>query len=105
MDRKLAGIRISRELKDLEDQLDTILTAAARLSADVTEARVHYVESASSMQRAIMRLGSMSQLLIRARSKICQAHGDLGKAAAGTKDYPTTCPPNCWAVELLQDVA
>ena len=39
MDRKLAGIRILRELKDLEDQLDTILTAAAKLSADVTEAQ------------------------------------------------------------------
>ena len=47
MNRKLAGIRISRELKDLEDQLDTILTAAAEPSADVTEARVHFVESAS----------------------------------------------------------
>jgi hypothetical protein len=105
MDRKLAGIRISRELKDLEDQLDTVLTAAARLSADVTEARVFYMDSAASMQRAIMRLGSMSELLIRARSKICQAHGDLGKAAAGTKDYPTDCPPHCWELELLEDAA
>ena len=105
MDRKLAGIRISRELKDLEDQLDSILTAAARLSADVTEARVYYMDSAVSMQKAIMRLGSMSQLLIRARSKICQAHGELGRAAAGTKDFPTDCPPNCWALEMLEDAA
>jgi hypothetical protein len=105
MDRKLAGIRISRELKELEDQLDSILTAAARLSADVTEARVYYMDSAVSMQKAIMRLGSMSQLLIRARSKICQAHGELGRAAAGTKDFPTDCPPNCWALEMLEDAA
>ena len=89
----------------MEDQLDSILTAAARLSADVTEARVYYMDSAVSMQKAIMRLGSMSQLLIRARSKICQAHGELGRAAAGTKDFPTDCPPNCWALEMLEDAA
>ena len=105
MDGKLAGIRISRALRQLEDQLDEALSTASRLCAEVADARVYYKESALSTQRAIARLGSLSQLLIRARSKACGAHGDLAKVAAGTRDFPTQCPPNCLAAEPLKDVA
>ena len=104
MDRKLAGIRISRELKDLEDQLDTILTAAAELSADVTEARVFYRFSGfDATGDYAPRKHELSSTTASAQG--LPAHGDLGKAAAGTTDFPTDCPPNCWALELLDDAA
>ena len=105
MYRNLAGIRISRELKQFENQLDELLTAAGRLSADVTEARVYFDESALSTQRAIARLGSIYQLLVRVRSKTCGVHADLAKVAAGSRDMPTTCPPNCMSLEPLSEVA
>ena len=105
MNRDVAGIRISRELKDFENQLDGLLSAAARLSADVADARVHFEESALSTQRAIARLGSMTQLLIRARSKACGVHADLAKVVAGTRDFPDQCPPNCMSLQPLEDAA
>ena len=105
MNKDVAGIRISRALKELENGIDELLTATGRLAADVSEARVHYRESALSTQRAIARLGSLSQLLIRARSKACGVHGDLAKVAAGTRDFPQECPPNCLAIQPMKDVA
>ena len=99
MDRNVAGIRISRALKELENQLDELLTSAGRLSADVSEARVHFEESALSTQRAIARLGSISQLLIQARSKACGVHADLAKVAAGSRDFPMQCPAGCLSVQ------
>jgi hypothetical protein len=105
MNRDVAGIRISRELREFENALDQLLTAAGRLSANVTEARVHFAETPLSTQRAIARLGTINELLIRARSKTCGVHADLAKVAAGSRDVPTECPPGCMSLQPLQDVA
>lgn len=99
MDRKIAGIRISRSIKEFENELDALLAKAHGLSAEVCEARHLYKESAISTQRPIARLNSMTQLLLQARSKICGAHADLAKVSASNKDIPMDCPPDCWATE------
>ena len=105
MDRNVAGMRISRVLKELEDDLDALLTKAARLAADVTEARVEFRESPMGTQRAIARLGNLHQLLVQARSKTCGIHADLAKVAAGARDIPYDCPPDCLSVQPLEEAA
>ena len=102
MNRDVAGIRISRELKQFENQLDQLLTAAGRLSANVTEARVHFAESPLSTQRAIVRLGTINELLIRARSKTCGVHGDLGKVAAGHVRISDDLPAELLSLQLFR---
>jgi len=96
MDRMTAGIRLSRHIKEFEDNLDALLAQAASLTAEVAEARLLYKESALSTQRPIARLHHMQDLLVQARSKACGIHADLAKISAGNRDIPTDCPPNCF---------
>jgi hypothetical protein len=99
MDRTTAGIRLSRHIKEFENELDTLLAKAASLTAEVAEARLLYNESALSTQRPIARLHSMQNLLVQARSKACGIHADLAKISAGNRDIPTDCPPNCFETQ------
>jgi hypothetical protein len=95
MDKMIAGLRISRGIRNLENMLDEVLAEAAKLQADVSQARLVLDESALSTQRPIARLASLQQHVVEARSKIVGVHADLAKISAKQRDIPTECSPNC----------
>jgi hypothetical protein len=95
MDKMIAGLRISRGIRKLENMLDEVLVEAGKLQADVSRARVTLDESALSTQRPIARLASLQQHIVDARSKIVGVHADLAKISANQRDIPTECSPNC----------
>lgn len=95
MDKMIAGLRISRGIRNLENMLDEVLAEAGKLQADVSQARLTLDESALSTQRPIARLASLQQHIVDARSKIVGVHADLAKISAKQKDIPVECTSNC----------
>jgi hypothetical protein len=95
MDKKIAALRVSRGIRNLENLLDEVLAEAGKLQADVSLARLAFDESALSTQRPIARLASLQQNIITARSKMAGVHADLAKISAKQRDIPTECSPEC----------
>ena len=95
MDKMIAGLRISRGIRNLENMLDEVLAEAGKLQSDVSQARLTLDESALSTQRPIARLASLQQHIVDARSKIVGVHADLAKISAKQRDIPLECSPRC----------
>ena len=100
MDKMIAGLRISRGIRNLENMLDEVLSEAGKLQSDVSQARLTLDESALSTQRPIARLASLQQHIVDARSKIVGVHADLAKISAKQRDIPTECSPNCASADF-----
>ena len=95
MDKMIAGLRISRGIRNIENMLDEVLAEAGKLQSDVSHARLTLDESALSTQRPIARLARLQQHIVEARSKIVGVHADLAKISAKQRDIPLECSPNC----------
>jgi hypothetical protein len=100
MDKMIAGLRISRGIRNLENMLDEVLAEAGKLQSDVSQARLVLDESALSTQRPIARIASLQQHIVEARSKIVGVHADLAKISARQRDIPATCSPDCASTDL-----
>ena len=91
MTPEIASMRIGRNIKSVEDDLDELLAKAGELLAELARARVATIGAAVHGQRPMARVAAMQKSLIEARSEIVRAHNDLSKLAE-TMDIPTDCP-------------
>ena len=86
------ALRISRNLHQLEDQIDKLIGKTGELLMDVTEVRIGLDMDACDGQRPLQRLIEMQSKLAEARSKALGAHSDLKKIAETRADVPVGCP-------------
>lgn len=92
MTPEVAGMRIARSIKSVENDMDELLAKAGELFAEVARARVAAVDAAVHGQRPLARFAAMQKSLIEARSELVRAHNDLAKIAE-TMDIPLEqCP-------------
>lgn len=92
MTPEIAGLRIGRSVKSVEDAMDELLARSAELLAEMARARVATAQAASTGQLPMMRIAGMQKHLVAARSDLVRAHGDLVRIAE-TMDIPVAgCP-------------
>lgn len=104
MNKNIVGLRVTRNLLDVETKLDELLAQSSELMAEVTRAGRVLGQSTIGSQRAISRLASLQRHLVDGRSDIARAHGDMAKIAADQDSMPTGCPTSGCA-EPVRDVA
>lgn len=86
------ALRISRNIHQLEDQIDRLIGKTGELLMDVTEIRIGLDLNACDGQRPLQRLIEMQGKLAEARSKAVGAHSDLKRIAETRADVPVGCP-------------
>lgn len=91
MTPEIAGMRVSRSIKSVEDGMDELLAMAGELLAEIARARIATVNAAFEGQRPMMRVANMHKSLMEARSELVRAHSDLSKLAV-RMDIPYECP-------------
>lgn len=91
MTPEIAGLRISRSIKSVENGMDELLARSAELMAEMARVRVATQYVAHAGQRPMARIVAMQKSLIEARSDLVRAHSDLSKLAE-TMDIPFECP-------------
>lgn len=91
MTPQIAGIRITRTIRSVEDGMDELLARAGELLAELARARVGTANAAGSGQRPLARVAAVQQHLIAARSDLMHAHGDLTRLAE-SMDMAYECP-------------
>lgn len=91
MTPEIAGMRVSRRIKSVEDGMDELLAVAGELLTELARARVATVDAAHEGQRPLMRVANMHKSLMEARSELVRAHSDLSKLAV-RMDIPYECP-------------
>lgn len=91
MTPEVAGMRVSRSIKSVEDDMDELLAKAGELLAEIARARLATVDVAYEGQRPLMRVANMQKNLMEARSELVRAHSDLSKLAE-RMDIPYECP-------------
>jgi hypothetical protein len=87
----VAGMRIARSIKSVENDLDTLLASASSLIVELATARVATGIEAHTIQRPMARLTRLQRNLGDARSDLVGAHSDLSKLAE-TLDISVRCP-------------
>lgn len=93
MSPEIAGLRVSRSIKSVEDGMDELLAMAGELLAEIARARIATENAAYEGQRPMMRVANMHKNLMEARSELVRAHSDLSKLAI-RMDIPYECPPS-----------
>ncbi len=91
-----AGLRIQRELLQLEDTVNDALAQAAALTQSCALARKLPEVSASTGQATLLRLASLTQHLTQGSGDIARIHGDLRTLNIEIKAMPDAdgvCPP------------
>lgn len=87
----VAGMRIARSIRSVENELDTLLASTSNLIVELASARVATGIDAHAVQRPLARLTRLQRTLGEARSDLVSAHGDLSKLAE-TLDISVRCP-------------
>nr|WP_240511159.1 hypothetical protein [Novosphingobium panipatense] len=87
----IVGMRITRSIQSVENDMDELLAKASELMAEIARGRLAIVDEAHSTQRPMARVAAMQRSLIEARSELVRAHSDLSKLAE-TMDIPVRCP-------------
>lgn len=105
MTPEIAGMRIARSIKSVENDMDELLAKAGELLAEVARARVSTLDAAVQGQRPLARFAAMQKSLVEARSELVRAHSDLSKLAE-SMDIAYQCPEKAaldqdFAAELL----
>ncbi|WP_245656459.1 hypothetical protein [Novosphingobium naphthalenivorans] len=93
MTPEIAGMRIARSIKSVENDMDELLAKASELFAEVARARVAALDAAVHGQRPLARFAAMQKSLVEARSELVRAHNDLSKLAE-SMDIAYQCPEN-----------
>ncbi|WP_229736227.1 hypothetical protein [Novosphingobium endophyticum] len=91
MNPEIAGMRISRSIRSVEDGMDELIALSGELLAEVARARVATENEAHEGQRPLTRVANMHKSLMEARSELVRAHSDLSKLAV-RMDIPYQCP-------------
>ncbi|MCJ2178119.1 hypothetical protein [Novosphingobium album (ex Hu et al. 2023)] len=100
MTPEIAGMRIARSIKSVENDMDELLAKAGELLAEVARARVSTLNAAVQGQRPLARFAAMQKCLVEARSELVRAHSDLSKLAE-SMDIAYQCPENAVLEEGL----
>jgi hypothetical protein len=104
MNPEIAGMRISRSIKSVEDDMDELLAKAGELLTEMARARLATENAAFEGQRPLMRVANMQKNLMEARSELVRAHSDLSKLAI-RMDIPYECPSRAMLDEDLERAA
>lgn len=91
MTPEVAGMRVSRSIKSVEDDMDELLAKAGELLTEIARARLATTDVAHEGQRPLMRVANMQKNLMEARSELVRAHSDLSRLAT-RMDIPYECP-------------
>lgn len=79
MTLEVATLRITRDLKQLEDAIDAAIAAQCMLGVTLAQARIDTDAPAVTGHVAMMRLAKAGQSLVAARADAIRAHEDLHK--------------------------
>ena len=93
MTTQVATLRITRELKQLEDAIDAAIAAQCALGMTLAQARVETDTPAVTGHVALMRLAKAGQALVTARADAIRAHEDLFKVGQERGDMLTEPKP------------
>lgn len=107
MDPQIAGMRIARSIRSVEDGMDELLAKSAELLAELARSRVATENAAVDGQRPLARMAAVQKNLVEARSELVRAHNDLSKLAE-SMDIAYQCPKQAQLREeepLLSDAA
>ncbi|WP_395393657.1 hypothetical protein WBP07_01185 [Novosphingobium sp. BL-8A] len=91
MTPEIAGLRITRSIRSVEDDMDELLAKAGELLAEIARARVATEEAARLVHQPMARVANVQRTLMDARLELVKAHRDLTKVAE-TMDIPIRCP-------------
>ena len=94
MTPEIAALRIARDLKQLEDVIDTAIAAQCALGATLAQARIETNSPAVTGHVAMMRLAKVGQMLIAARADAIRAHEELYKVGEERADIVSTPKPS-----------
>ncbi len=93
MTSEVATLRITRDLKQLEDAIDAAIAAQCSLGLTMAQARIDTQTPAIQGHVAMMRLAKAGQSLIAARTDAIRAHEDLYKVGVERGDLLITPKP------------
>lgn len=93
MTTQVATLRITRELKQLEDAIDAAIAAQCALGMTLAQARVETDTPAVTGHVALMRLAKAGQALVAARADVIRTHEDLFKVGQERGDLVGTPKP------------
>ena len=93
MTTQVAALRISRELKELEDAIDAAFARQCALGMTIAQARIETDTPAVTGHVALMRLAKAGQALITARAEAIRAHEDLYRIGEERADVLTSPKP------------
>lgn len=94
----VAGLRIQRELTDLEENLNTAIVNVASLLQTCAATRNLPDVPATAGQPVLLRLASVTQHLVQAAGDVSRVHGDLAEINRDLEvvmvpDPGGNCPP------------
>ena len=105
MTTKVAALRIARDLKALEDAIDTAIAAQCALGATMAQARIDTETPVVSGHVALMRLAKAGQMLVAARADTIRTHEDLYKVAEERGDLVDVPKPKSALDRFEQAIA
>lgn len=94
MTSEVAALRITRDLKQLENAIDAAIAAQCSLGQTLVQARIDTDSPAISGHVAMMRLAKAGQALIAARTDAIRAHEDLYKVGVERGDLVASPKPS-----------
>jgi hypothetical protein len=102
MKMEVAAMRIGREINQLEQDLDTALSRAGVLMAEMASASRKTGVPAVESQRAFARAAAAVGKLVDARGDIVRSHEDLRRIAESA-DVLEKCPPTTGFLEPVNE--
>jgi hypothetical protein len=93
MTSEVATLRITRDLKQLEDAIDAAIAAQCALGTTLVQARIDTGAPAVSGHVAMMRLAKTGQMLVSARTDAIRTHEELYKVGQERGDFVTEPKP------------
>lgn len=102
MTPEIAGMRIARTIRSVENDMDELLAKSSELLAEIARARVATEEAARLGQQPMARVAKLQQSLMDARLELVRAHRDLSKIAE-TMDIPIRCPEDARIADMAAD--
>ncbi|MFC0687531.1 hypothetical protein [Novosphingobium clariflavum] len=102
MTPEIAGMRIARTIRSVENDMDELLAKSSELFAEIARARIVTEEAARLGQQPMARVARLQQSLMDARLELVRAHRDLSKIAE-TMDIPIRCPDEARLAEMTAE--
>lgn len=95
MDRNVAAVRIARNLKDLEQSLNTAMASVSALNHSIAVGRQIDGVAFAAGQESLVRLAAVQQLLTKSATETVRIHRDLKRTHEQITSMPDSngdCP-------------